>query len=646
MIIDKELVQEAKENLGDKAFYVMMEELEIEDYDEKNLKCRCPFHEEKTASFIWNQKTNSAHCFGACHRNYDILDIYMSKGYTYLEAVQKLFELTGVTYSFGEKGVKTKYQYRYPKEETNLSKDRVYKYLKSRKISQRTVDYLDIREDSKGNAVFNYYDLNDTLTMVKYRPSRKVKKGESKNWCQKGADTAPVLYNMNRINTTQPLIIACGEIDCAALIECGIKNTVSIPLGDGNTHWIEENWEWLEEFNEIVICPDNDLSGQKFCKDVIHRLGSWRCKIANVPEIAVIDDNEIRIKDINEYLYFNNKDKVIEVIQNASDTPVQSVVDFSDITDKDLDTIDGISTGFAEIDKELMRLFYSTLTILSGVPGAGKTSWLSQLICNTLDQDKNCWLFSRELPDWMSKNWINYIFAGRHNINEFTNKNGAKYYKVKQEAKAQIDKYYKGRLYIYKDDFDTDIDALLQSMTDVVRKYGVKLLVIDNMMMIEMNANEKNQNQKETEIIKKLIDFSMKYNVAVVLVAHPRKLQAGAELGLYDISGSANIQNLAHRTISLRRVTPKEKEGKQIWNGRVKEVSPNKYDVMVTVIKDRLRGKQNMEFGLFYDNPTRRFFSNEKEFNHQYLWDKKKHNTKTPYPISDEVSEVFGEVNT
>ena len=54
-------------------------------------------------------------------------------------------------------------------------------------LSKNVLDYLDIREDPHGNIVFNYYDTNDVLTMVKYRPSKSIDKsaGEIKTWCQK-----------------------------------------------------------------------------------------------------------------------------------------------------------------------------------------------------------------------------------------------------------------------------------------------------------------------------------------------------------------------------------------------------------------------------------------------------------------------------
>ena len=213
MQIDRDAIMQAKEKLGDDNARIIVEELGISDYDERDMKCCCPFHQEDHASFIYNKKAFNFRCFGACSRSYDILDVLMYKGMTYAQACRKLFELAGMPYSFGELGVKTRRQYQYPKEVVCDDKSKVYEYFKKRKISPQTIDYADVRQDSEGNAVFNYYDTNDVLTMVKYRPSRKIKKGENKCWCQKGADTTPLLFNMNRINTTVPLLICEGEPD-------------------------------------------------------------------------------------------------------------------------------------------------------------------------------------------------------------------------------------------------------------------------------------------------------------------------------------------------------------------------------------------------------------------------------------------------
>lgn len=46
-MIDKELIQQAKEKLGDRNADLMVEALDITDYDSRNMKCRCVVHSEK-----------------------------------------------------------------------------------------------------------------------------------------------------------------------------------------------------------------------------------------------------------------------------------------------------------------------------------------------------------------------------------------------------------------------------------------------------------------------------------------------------------------------------------------------------------------------------------------------------------------------
>ena len=651
--IDIEKIKQAKELLGDTAASIIAEELELESFDERNFKACCPIHSEKTPSFIWNSKLNNYHCFG-CGSTIDIIDAFMMKGSTMTEAVQKLFDLTGIKHSFGETGIKTKRNYRYPKPKYADNNEKIYKYLERRKISRKTANYLNLRQGEDGNILIQYFDLNDVLTMVKVRRSEPVKKGEPKCWHLNDEkrvpfDTTPLLYNMNRTNYENPLLITSGELDCAAAIEAGYLNSVSIPMGDSNTHWVDENLEYLDKFSSIIICPDNDKSGAKFITEIMPRLGTWKCKIAKVPETFTSESGKVQnIKDLNEYLYHCGKEAVLDIIYNAKDTPVPSVRDLSEVDDIDLDEIDGIETGIPLMDKELMRLFYGTLTILSGMPGSGKSSILCQIICNALDQGKNCWMYSGELPEYMVKNWFNYIFAGPRNVETYVKPNSDEYYKIRGEIKGEINKEYKGRWFVYKDDYSNNLTELISSMTDVVRKYNVKLLILDNMMTIDAEAGE-NELREQTNTIKRLIEFSKKYCVATILVCHPRKLTETSTVKTYDISGSANIINLAHRTIGMRRITDEEKSGfNSETMGKMSAFKDElkKSDVAVNIIKDRMRGRSNKTFGLRYDPASRRFYSGIDEYNVQYKWDKTKYTSLLPPPPLpvDITNEVFGKV--
>ncbi len=630
MIIEKDLINQAKEKLGDRNAFLIAELLNLEMFDEKNLKAICSYHKEDTASFVYDKKRYRFHCFG-CQATVDIIDVLMQQGNTFLEATKKLFEYAEIEYSFGEQNVKTKKQYKYPHDE-NGDITQVLSYWNKRGISKETLEYLDVRSDGKGNTVFKYYDTNDVLTLVKYRPAKSVNRGESKNWCQKDSDTAPILFNMNRINVNQPLLIIEGEGDCMSAIEAGYFNTVSVPLGAGNFHWIEENWEWLEQFDSIIIASDNDEAGLKMRKECIYRLGSWRTKYVEYPKEKILDNGKkMPIKDMNDALQAFGAGYVMSLIVNAKDVPVASVVDFTEVDDLDISDMQGVTTGLKPLDKELIKIFYGTLSVLSGRPASGKTSLIDQIIANTIDDGESVFLFSKEMPERMSTNWFNFILAGRRNLAEKVSNDGEKYHVVPFETKKKIQEYYRRKLYIYKDTEPNDINSVMKSMEDCVRKYGVKLLVLDNLMMLDLSCSEAEKNTAQTNLVNDLIKFASKFNVAIILVAHPRKTQAmNTDIEMYDIAGSSNIINLAMRSIGLRRVSKKEQED---------EKNPfRKYNVVLTIMKDRLLGKSDVQMGLYYDVKSRRFFTDYSEFDHRYKWDEKKYTDKIEYPIKEEQS--------
>ena len=353
-------------------------------------------------------------------------------------------------------------------------------------------------------------------------------------------------------------------------------------------------------------------------------MGTWRTKYIITPDYYEKNNRRIPIKDINDCLQVGGKEYVMQLISNARDVPVKSVVDYSDIEELDVSKMDGVRTGIKPLDNELLKIYYGTLTIVSGRPGSGKTSIMDQMIAHTMDEDKPVFLYSREMPERISANWFNTIIAGRRNLEERHNNEGKAYYIVPYRTQKQMQDYYREKLFIYKDSEPNDVQSVLQSAEECVRKFGCKLVVLDNLMMIDLHCSEADKNTAQTNFINDLIKFAAKFNIAVALVAHPRKTQdQNSDIEMYDISGSSNIINLAMRSIGLRRVSKKEKEDpKAKWG---------KYDVVLTIMKDRLFGKADFQMGMWYDLTSRRFYTDYEEYDKQFGWDKKIYTEKIPY---------------
>ena len=632
MLVEKELINEAKNKLGEKAAFIIAKDLKLDHFDEKNLKSPCIFHNETAPSLIWNSKGNYFKCFG-CGKTYSIIDHYMCfYKLTFLSACEKLFDETDIKFKFSEKNIKTKREYKYPIREENIYRDNVEDYLIKRKISVATLDYCDVQEDKNGNIVFHFYDPNDVLLLVKYRPSRKITNREIKTWCQKDADTTPLLLNMNKIDPTKPLLIVEGEIDLLSVIESGWTNVVSVPLGAGNLHWIEENWNFLEQFDKIIVFSDNDDAGVKMRKEVTKRLGEWRCYYVDLPKEIEKDGIKKSVKDINEVLYYFGTKMVMSLIENANEIPISNVVDFSDIEDFDLDSNDGIYTGLKELDRYISKLFFGTFTIFTGINGSGKSTLINQLgICEALSQGYDVAAYSGELPNWQMKNWLLYNLAGRRHVEKFEYPNQPLVYKVPKNTKKQISDYYKGRLFLYDNPEDRTGNSIIAKFTELARKNGTKVFLIDNFTVVDLDCTSDNKWEKQKEFIVNLIKFAQNYGVLVILVIHPHKMETIRRMTKMDIQGTSSAIDLAHRIIGVHRVRPKEKKGEKDWKGNVK-VEPNPYDVIIDLFKDRLIGFEDVEVGCYYDSASRRFWGDLDELDKQYSWNKEKYKDKLPDP--------------
>lgn len=576
-----------------------------------------------THSFVLKDFILTGNCFG-CNVNFGIIDLYMEQGLSYLEAVQKLFEKTGIEYNFGEKGLASKSSYVYPKREEEHDMTQVIEYWGKRGISEKTLKYADIQADKFGNTVFNYYNDSDVLMNVKYRPSHKIKKGEPKCWFQKGAGFTPVLFNMNKCDPSKPLFIQEGEGDCLSVIEAGYTNVVSVPNGSQNMQWIEENWDWLEQFPKIIIWSDNDEPGIKMRKEAIHRLGSWRTYYIeitdHVPDEYTEKHPELKgklIKDANELLFYYGKDKVLSYLNNPLELPIENVTDLSTAEDFDIDSAEGLYTGIKDLDNQIYKLVFGTVNIITGKSGEGKSVFVNQIaICQALQQGYDVFVFSGELPTPHLKNWVETNMIGRENI-EMRNGHVRVF---DTEAKKKMREWYSGRVMVYDDSYDTTAKSLLIKMEEMARKFGTKVFLIDNLMMVDLECSEEGRLQAEKDFVKSLIFFAKKFNVLVFLVAHPRKIGGEIRVTKEDIAGSSNIVNLAHMVFSVHRYTEKEKEGEVNNKGDyLKGHEPKEYDSVVEVLKNRITGLLP-ECELYFDYNSYRFYRTPEELWMRYKW--------------------------
>ena len=621
MIIDKDLIKEAKRKLGDKAAFIIAAELELKEFDDKNLKAICKWHEEDTPSLIWNPKEDSYKCFG-CGKVYGIIDHYMAHDkLTFLGAAQKLFQKVDIKHAFGNIGIKQR-EYKYPRYLEDNNRILAEKYLATRGISPETLDYFDVKQ-YKGNVVFNFYDTNDVLTTVKLRPSRKLQKGEHpKMWFLPNYDNKPILYGMNKIDPTKPLIICEGEIETLTAYEAGYSNVVSIPGGTENKKWIDECWDWLEQFDKIILAYDNDDAGIKARKDVASRLGIWRTQYIIIEDKFVQEDGETPCKDLNEVLINYGKDAVMSLIESAQDIPVEGVNNLSTVGVFDIEKAEGLYTSLKPLDDIVYKFLMGSVVVFTGKRSSGKSSFINQTFANGgLNQGYDIFYYSGELDPRVLKSWLDVNLAGEEHIRS---EQGGFVRIIDKTALQEINKWYNGRVWVY-DNHSHKATDIINTAQATTRRYGTKIWIIDNLMMLDLESDGDMSSvlQKQKEFISNLVRLAQLYNVLVVLAIHPRKGMAGQnELTADDVSGSGDLTNMSQYVISAHRYTDREKEGEMNNRGEYKKgKEPIEHDVCIEVLKNRFTGK-NGKADLYFNYADYRFYSNEDELYRRYKWNK------------------------
>ncbi len=539
----------------------------------------CPYCQGKTRdkdTFSINLKTGMFNCFRAsCGVHGNMITLSKDFNFQISEDVDRYIN-------------RNYYDNRFKrfKDGHKESTDPAVRYMKSRGISEAVCKEYEIttKSDQDNVLVFPFRDQNGILSFIKYR-NMNYKKGDngSKEWCE--ADCKPILFGMDKCTEDRRLIITEGQIDSLSVIESGIKNAVSVPTGAQGTTWIPHCYDWIiKNFDEIVVFGDCENNAITLSEMISNRFSKHK-KV----KIVRMEDYH-GFKDANELLINKGKQAVIDAVNNAEMQLSTQVRDMADVEYVDLSQKAKIKTKYSDIDKLLMGgMMFGQVVLLTGKRGNGKSTFASQLVCNALAQNYNCFMYSGELPNYWVKNWIDGQIFGKS--------------KLTNSQIKECEDWYRGRLFIYNSEIVEyeEMEDLLAVLTDTIIKRDIKFAVLDNLMTaLEANTNE-TLYRKQSEFVGKLAKIAKAYEVVIVLVAHPRKTTGNREFDNDEVSGSADITNRVDIVMSY------DKDTKRGDNLRVLKIT-----------KNRLSGRLK-SFDLFFSEDSKRISDNEQSFDWKYL---------------------------
>ena len=429
-----------------------------------------------------------------------------------------------------------------------IQNPKVVAWFDSRGISAQTLKDLRVGEGleympqtgkQENTIQFNYY-IGNKLVNIKYRDGRKNFK------LYKGAEK--VFYNIDATVGYDTIVIVEGEMDVLSFHEAGIKNVISVPngatLNNNNLEYLDNCIDYFSDKEKVIIAVDSDEAGQALQQELVRRLGAELCYTLS------FDD----VKDANDYLQKYGKQKLAQHIAQAKPVPLENVTTYKDIENEVIDFVEnGFKPGF-QVGLENFDRIFSTYTgqfiTVTGIPSSGKSDFVDQMVVgyNQLYGWKAAFASPENQPTYLhAHKLIRKVWQG-----------------MPQRSEIGSDRWKQVTGHVNDNFFFIDMDrysleAVLRKGAELVKRKGIKCLIIDPFNKVrDVDAKTEDVNRYTMEYLTKIEVFAKKYDVLVIIVAHPTKMYKDKdgkieEPTMYNIKGGGEWYDASYHGILVHR---------------------------------------------------------------------------------------------
>ena len=422
-------------------------------------------------------------------------------------------------------------------------------YLKQRGIKPETMHRLGVgwaelpdKESPDGKKTFLAFRFLEqgTVYNVQYKSPDKEFRFE------KGCRILP--YNIDSVLGAETIYITEGMMDAAVLVQCGYESVISLPNGCGTAMSCFDPYREHFRGVRIIYAGDTDEKGIEKRKEVAKYFADnemyyveW-CEGKDANDALLADGEELVQYCIRQKCHlmpppgvctlYEQEDALYELVMNG------------------VPRFPGIKLhGFSH----LVRFEPGRLMVISGYPGAGKSSFADYIVMSlAVQQGWKAAVYSPEkYPMSLHYYELGQILMG-HEMS---------YKYLTGQAVSRGIQFLQNNIFHITDESNT-IEDIIASATMLVRQQGIRVLLIDPFNYIELPVlSGANDTQKISYVLKRMVDFAHQEKVLVILVAHPKKPQTeGGRKGqepqlpsLYDIAGSADFYNKCDYGLILQR---------------------------------------------------------------------------------------------
>ena len=456
--------------------------------------------------------------------------------------------------------------------------------VSDRRINKATMERYGVVR-SGGYYYFPYYDGNTQLVAAKRREVKDKKFTTVGGW-SKGTLFGQNLYPSNG----KYLTITEGEFDALAAYQLtGSKYpVVSIRTGAGSAlKDAKANYEYINSFENVVLCFDGDEAGQKAAKEVAELFGS-KCKIFK-PDPSY--------KDACEWLAESKEAAFVSRWWAAEPFIPDGIVSGTglwELVSKPMEAADCFYPwkGLNDITYGIRAGELVTFTAGSGL---GKSQTLREIVWHLL-QNSSDNIGLMFLEESVRKTSLSMMSLAADTPLHLPTS-------VVSDA-IRKDAFEKtlgtGRLYFFDHFGSTAIENIVNRVKYMAKGLGCKYVFLDHLSIIVSSQDNGDERKAIDEIMTKLRMLVQETNIALIIVSHLKRPsdkghEEGATTSLAQLRGSAAIAQLSDMVVSLER------------NGQADDPI-ERNTTKVRVLKNRYSGQTGPACSLLYNKDTGRMF--------------------------------------
>ena len=465
----------------------------------------------------------------------------------------------------------------------------VFSSIPDRRLSEGTCRHfgVTVEFDTNGQITKHHYPYCDKDTGEPI--GSKVRLVPTKGFSCTGSTKNAGLFGQQVCKGNGRYItITEGELDALSVYEMfGQKyDVVSIRSGSGSAaKEIKENLEWLESYETIVLCFDNDKPGQKAVEDVRDIFSPNKLKIVKLP-----------LKDASDMLVNGKVQEFVRAWWDAKTYRPDGIVAGEETWDalvaqRNIRSVPYPWEGLNELTRG--HRLGELVTITSG-SGMGKSQLIREIEHDLLSRTtENIGVLA--LEEGIDRTALGIMSVEAN-----------KPLHLEEDLEEDIIRPYwertlgSGRYYLYDHWGSTGTENLLSRIRYMSRALDCRYIVLDHLSIVVSSQENGDERKAIDEIMTKLRTLVAETGICMFIVSHLRRVSGtahedGGKISLQDLRGSQSIAQLSDIVIGLER--DQQADDPDVRN-----------TTTVRVLKNRYTGETGPACYLKYDKTTGRMY--------------------------------------